>query len=219
MYSPYNLASDLRPTPNTPNTLEPNGPSALFNKNKFAGLEQYHTPLVGSATSVSSAPYNGRINLIQPPSKDLVFQMMEKIELKNKPTDYRDALTGTWEHNALERAFFSAENIQSIQDTIKSTIYKLSNNRYVLPNQNIDNLKIIMRGMYLQHAQHMLDGIKEQVERLNKLVLDYVIPNLYNESIAYEKYLRDQSTLVMPLPLPLQHNRDYKHLEIKSPMI
>lgn len=185
MYSPYNQSSL--------------GSESVYSQTKLQDLERY----------------NGRVNLVQPPSKDLVFQMMEKIELKNKPTDYRDALTGTWEHNALERSFFSAENIQSIQDTIKSTIYKLSNNRYVLPNQNIDNLKIIMRGMYLQYAQHLPDGIKEQVERLNKLVLDYVIPNLYNESIAYEKYLRDQSTLVMPLPLPLQHNRDYKHLEIK----
>lgn len=158
---------------------------------------------------------NGRINLFQSPSKDVVFQMMEKIDLKNKATDYRDALTGTWEHNPLEASFFSAENIQSIQDTIKSTIYKLSNSRYILPNQNIDNLKIIMRSIYLQHAQHLLDNIPQQVEKLNKFVLDYVIPNVYNESIAYEKYIRDQSTLVMPIPLPLQHNRDYKQLEIK----
>lgn len=180
-----------------------------YNQTNVQDLGRYHN------FSASSASYNGRINLVQPPSKDLVFQMMEKIELKNKPTDYRDALTGTWEHNALEAAFFAAENIQNLQNTMKSSIYKLSNNRYVLPNQNTDNLKIIMRGMYLQHAQHLPDGIAQQVERLNKLVLEYVIPNLYNESIAYEKYLRDQSTLVMPLPLPLQPNRDYKQLELK----
>ena len=200
---------------------------SVYTPSKFQDLGRYHTtshrPLDGvteystqqKTSSASSVSYQGRINLVQPPSKDLVFQMMEKIELKNKPTDYRDALTGTWEHNALETAFFAAANIQNLQNTMKSTIYKMSNNRYVLPNQNIDNLKIIMRGMYLQHAQHLPDGITQQVERLNKLVLDYVIPNLYNESIAYEKYLRDQSTLAMPLPLPLQPNRDYKQLEIK----
>lgn len=186
MYSPYNYNSSTKS-------------ESVYTQTQFQDLERT----------------NGRVNLIQPPSKDVVFQMMEKIELKNKPTDYRDALTGTWEHNQLERGFFSAANIETIQNSIKTQIYKLSNNRYVLPNQNIDNLKIIMRGMYLQYAQHMPDGIPQQIERLNKLVLDYVIPNLYNESIAYEKYLRDQSTLVMPLPLPLQHNRDYKHLEIK----
>ena len=72
-----------------------------------------------------------------------------------------------------------------------------------------------MRGMYLQYAEHYADNIRGQIERLNKLVLDYVVPKLYNEAVAYEKYCRDQSTLVTPLPLPLQHNRDYKQLELK----
>jgi hypothetical protein len=157
--------------------------------------------------------YNGRVNIIEPPSKQLLFQMTEKIELKNKPTDYRDALTGTWEHNLLEQVFFSAENIQIIQNAIKANIYKLSNNRYILPNQNIQNLKIIMRGMYLQYAEHLADNIKGQVERLNKLVLDYAVPSLYNEAVSYEKYCRDASTLVTPMARPLQPNRDYKQLE------
>jgi hypothetical protein len=34
---------------------------------------------------------------------------------------------------------------------------------------------------------------------LNKLVLDYSIPYCYNESVAYLKYIRDQSSLVVPL--------------------
>lgn len=176
-----------------------NGGGSVYAQNKLVDLERY----------------NGRVNIVQPPSKELVFQMAERIELKNKPTDYRGALTGTWEHNALETAFFSATNIQNIQDSIKNDIYNLSKKRYVLPNQNIDNLKIIMRGMYLQYAQHLPEDVKTQVERLNKIVLDHVIPKLYNEAIGYEKYLRDQSTLAVPLPLPLQHNRDYKQLEIK----
>lgn len=159
--------------------------------------------------------YNGRVNILEPPSKHIMFQMAEKIELKNKPTDYRDALTGTWEHNLLEQVFFSAENIQIIQNGMKANVYKLSNNRYILPNQSIQNLKIIMRSMYLQYAEHLVDNIKSQVERLNKLVLDYTVPSLYNEAVSYEKYCRDASTLVTPLARPLQNNRDYKQLELK----
>ena len=160
--------------------------------------------------------YNGRINIIEPPSKNMQIQMAEKIELKNKPTSYENALAGNLEHNDLEFAFFSAQNIQIIQNAIKAAVYKLSDNRYILPNQNIMNLKIIMRGMYLQYADHnKINSIREQVERLNKVVLDYTIPSIYNEAIGYEKYCRDQSTLVVPLPLPLQHNREYKQLELK----
>ena len=160
--------------------------------------------------------YNGRINIVEPPSKNIMFQMAEKIELKNKPTSYENALTGNLEHNDLEFAFFSAQNIQIIQNAIKAAVYKLSDNRYILPNQNINNLKIIMRSMYLQYADHnKIDSIRSQVERLNKVVLDYAVPSVYNEAVGYEKYCRDQSTLVVPLPLPLQHNREYKQLELK----
>jgi len=73
-----------------------------------------------------------------------------------------------------------------------------------------------MRSMYLQYADHnIIDSIRTQVERLNKVVLDYAVPSVYNEAVGYEKYCRDQSTLVVPLPLPLQHNREYKQLELK----
>jgi len=176
-----------------------NSLNTAYSENKIIDLEKY----------------NGRVNIVEPPSKHLLFRMAEKIDLKNKPTDYRDALTGTWEHNLLEQVFFSAENIQIIQNAIKANVYKLSNNRYILPNQSIENLKIIMRGMYLQYAEHYKDNIKGQVERLNKLVLDYAVPNIYNEAVSYEKYCRDASTLVTPLALPLQHNRDYRQLELK----
>lgn len=159
--------------------------------------------------------YNGRVNIVDVPSKNIIFEMTEKINLKNKPTNYENALTGNLEQSQLSNTFFSSENIQIIQNAIKAAVYKLSNNRYVLPNQNINNLKIIMRSMYLQYADHnLVDSIRTQIERLNRIVLDYVVPSVYNEAVAYEKYTRDISTLAVPLPLPLQHNREYKQLEL-----
>lgn len=82
----------------------------------------------------------------------------------------------------------------------------------VLP-QNPDTLKIIMRSIYMQYAEHFPTGITAQVERLNKLVLDYAIPNVYNEAVGYIKYREDISTLVVPMELPTKIDRDYKDLE------
>ena len=175
----------------------------------------YSESVYTKKTLIDLEKQNGRIHLLEPSSKDLIFKMAEKIDLKNKPTDYRTAITGIWEANPIETAYFSAENIQIIQNAIKAKVYELSGERYILPNQNINNLKIIMRGIYLQYAEHSPVDMKGQIVKLNKLVLDYVVPNVYNEAIGYEKYLRDQSTLVVPLPLPQQHNRDYKQLELK----
>jgi hypothetical protein len=92
----------------------------------------------------------------------------------------------------------------------------MSQQRYRIPNQNIDNLKIIMRSIFLQFAEHQPDDITGQVETLNKIVLDYCVPQVYNEAVGYEKYTQDQSTLVVPLELPQYHDRQYKQLELKN---
>ena len=73
---------------------------------------------------------------------------MKKYQLKNKSTDYRGALNGELEESQLSKLYFSAENIQIIQNALKSGVFKLSKERYKLPNQNVDNLKIIMRSFF-----------------------------------------------------------------------
>lgn len=160
--------------------------------------------------------YNGRVNLLDQGDPDKVFKMQERIALKNKSTGYFSALAGNdWEDNLLAKVFFSMENIQIIQNGLRAGVYQMSNNEIVLPPQNIDHLKIIMRSTYLQYAEHRTDGITPQVERLNNIVLEYVVPTLYKESMGYLKYMQDQSTLVVPLEHPLHHDREYKQLELK----
>jgi hypothetical protein len=159
--------------------------------------------------------YNGRINIIEPENPDARFQMQEKNAVRNKATPYNEALTGQIENNVLSQVFFSAENIQIIQNGLRAGVYKLSDNKFVIPQQNIDTLKTVMRVMFLQYAEYHPNGITQQVERLNKIVLDYVIPSVYGESLGYLKYLQDQSTLVVPIQLPIQADRVYKQLELK----
>jgi len=160
--------------------------------------------------------YNGRVNIIEPENPHIQFQMFEKIAIRNKATEYRGALTGTWEENVLGQVFFSSGNIQIIQNGIRAGVYAMSGDKYVIPPQNMDALKIIMRSIYLQYAKHYTSNITKQVEELNQLVLDYCVPFVYNEAHAYMKYLQDQSSLVVPLALPLHHDREYKQLELKN---
>jgi hypothetical protein len=159
--------------------------------------------------------YNGRVDIIQEPSIDEKFKMQERIHSKNKSTTYHEALCGTWEDNILSKLFFSAENIQIIQNGLRAGVYNMSQQQFVIPPQNMDNLKIIMRSTYLQYAEHYPDHITQQIERLNQIVLDYCIPFVYNECVAYLKYSQDQSSLVMPFERPLNHDRQYKQLELK----
>jgi hypothetical protein len=163
---------------------------------------------------LSSEALNGRVNIVDVPHH-IQFQMQEKIAVKNKTTEYREALSGVLEDSLLSQVYFSVENIQIVQNGLRAGVYSMSDNKYVVAPQNIDTLKIIMRSIYLQFAEHREDDIKGQVSRLNKLVLDYAIPNVYNEAEGYVKYCRDQSTLVTPLDLPRQSDREYKQLEMK----
>lgn len=159
---------------------------------------------------------NGRVNLLQNKEDPTVlFRMQERISLKNKATEYREALNGTLEDSVLSRAYFSAKNIQILQNAIRAGVYEKSNNQYVVAPPNIDILKIIMRSTYLSYAEHYPNKILEQIERLNSIVLDYAIPATYNEAVGYLRYIEDQSTLVVPLELPLNHDRQYKQLELK----
>lgn len=158
--------------------------------------------------------YNGRVNIIQPPSMEEKLKMVEKIQLENKCVSYRGALEGIQEHNLLSHLFFSAENMQIIQNGIKAGVYKKSNGRYILPNQNVDSLKIIMRSKYLEFGSYDPQRITDEISRLNTMIIDYCVNLLYNESVSYEKYCEDQSTLVVPLALPKQTDRDFKHLEL-----
>jgi hypothetical protein len=172
-------------------------------------LENYNRQITGSR-------YNGRVNIVENPDPDVVFKMQERIALKNKSTAYNSALAGNdWEDNLLARVYFSSGNIQILQNGLRAGVYKMSQNKIVIPPQNIDQLKIVMRSIYLQYAEHLPTGITQQVERLNKLVWDYVVPTVYNEAVGYTKYMQDQSSLVMPIDRPLHHDREYKQLELK----
>ena len=158
---------------------------------------------------------NGRVNIVDVP-QNIQFEMQEKIAVKNKSTEYRDALNGIFEETTLSKVYFSSENIQIIQNGLRAGVYNMSEKKYVVAPQNIDTLKIIMRSNYLQFADHGNEDIKSEVTKLNKLVLEYAIPNVFNEVEGYIKYCPDQSTLVTPLDLPQQPDREFKTLELKN---
>jgi hypothetical protein len=167
-------------------------------------------------TIIDATKYNGKVNIIEPENPDIQFQMFEKIAIKNKATEYREALCGNWEDNVLAQVFFSKENIQIIQNGLRAGVYKMSDEKFVIPPQNLDTLKIIMRSIYLQYAEHYEDKITQQVEKLNSMVLDYAIPSVYGEAVSYMKYCQDQSSLVVPFEHPLHVDRVYKQLELKK---
>ena len=143
---------------------------------------------------------NGRVNILDPINSS-VFQLYDKIPIDEKTTSYRDALTGNIESNKLSKTFFSSGNILILQHGLMGGVYKSSGGRFRIGYQSEDTLKIIMRSIFLQHSSNLPHSITQQVEELNKLVLEYAIPQICGEAEGYIKYKNDVSTL----PVPLSH--------------
>ena len=158
---------------------------------------------------------NGRVNISGPPKNQ--FQLFDNPGMNyNDVTSYRDALTGNWTDNVLSKTFFSAQNITIIQNGIRAGVYKMSQGRFNVGPQDVTNLKIIMRSIFLQYAANKPTHIKEQISALNTLVLNYCVPNVHSEAVAYLKYKNDVTMLAVPEPRPISdNNKGDRVLELK----
>lgn len=157
---------------------------------------------------------NGRVNIKSPNTSEL-FKLYDKIPA-NQCVTYRDATAGLWNETALSKAFFSYENIQIIQNGLRVGVYQRSNGQYLIGPQDCDSLKIIMRSVFLQHSKNKEIDIPNQINELNKIVLDYCIQQVYSEAQGYMKYIDDASTLVVPISHPIQSNDVDRTLEMKE---
>lgn len=156
---------------------------------------------------------NGKINIMGP-NISTKFSMMDKIPL-NTRTDYSNSLTGVFEKTNLSNTFFSNQNIEIIQNGLRKGVNDKSNGKIVIDNQPTDTLVTIMRSIFFQNSKNLDTNVREQVEELNNLVLNFAVPKVLNEAIAYLKYKEDSSRMHMPMSAPLYSNKTNKTLEQK----
>ena len=158
---------------------------------------------------------NGRINILTHDKNNIMFKMKDNIPINSKK-DFRGAMTGNWYNTRLSDVFFSKENIQILQNGIRKGVYELSNKQFIISEQNEDELKIIMRSIFLQYSKNLKNNIKEQISSLNNLVLNYAINQVYSESIGYIKFKYDVSTMYEPISRPVLSRTNDKQLELKK---
>lgn len=157
---------------------------------------------------------NGRVDIKTPNTSDL-FKMYDKIPA-NQCVTFRNPTEGLWDETRLSVTFFSKQNIQILQNGIRAGVYKKSNGQYTIGPQDCDSLKIVMRSVYLQHAANQANNITEQINQLNKMVLNYCIEQVYSEAQGYMKYIDDASTLVVPIAHPVMADNTDRQLLLKS---
>lgn len=112
-----------------------------------------------------------------------------------------------YDNTLLTEMYFSKQNIQNIQNIIKYLVHKETN--YVVDDQSYTELLIVMRSIFLEYSAHppyihndMSQSAKNElykkytieVDRLNQIVVNSIVPKIISQLQQYIDYLKDAST-------------------------
>ena len=159
---------------------------------------------------MSSLQANGRVDLLG----HAPIALFDAIPVDVKPTPYLNATKGGWYNTPLSMAFFSTENVRSIQNQLRHTVYMKTGKTIAV--QDYDTLKSIMRAVFLTASRNLAGDIQGQITRLNSHVLDISSKSVISSLTSYTAYIRDVSTLAVPMQLPtLSSTKGQDPLEFK----
>jgi hypothetical protein len=147
----------------------------------------------------SGALLNGRIDLI---SKMPTFNIPEYQKKPSNNDNYKNEALYQLTNTEVSNLFFSSININALQDGIRYRIYNETNGKFVIGKQSEQELKVVMRSIYLQYANNDNGNCVEEVKRLNALVLNWTVPEVLSNLLQHQTYRKDASTLPIPLELP-----------------
>lgn len=153
---------------------------------------------------------SGRVNI----EGGTPFFLKEQIPLDDK-TNYFNATKYIFQPSELSNTYFSKENINKVHNDIKKKVYDLSQQKYVIDDQDMDVLKVIMRSIFLQYSKFQFENIKQQVDHLNGMVVEYSSNNIYGEINGYLKYKKDASNMYTLMDRPVYLHND-NSLELKT---
>jgi len=90
----------------------------------------------------------------------------------------------------------------------------MSQKKYVIDDQNMDELKVIMRSIFLQYSNFQFQDIQGQVSELNDRAVDYASQQILGEISGYLNYKRDASSIHTLMERPTYLSND-NTLELK----
>jgi hypothetical protein len=126
---------------------------------------------------------------------------------KNYKNMATTALKGVQTESELSKLFFSDTNIKRIQKMIKDAVFERTNGQFrVDVDQELRELFIAMRAVYIEHARFLPGQLVRQVKKLNLKVIDEVVPGMITEIRQYYGYLKEINKPLTPINRPLNVN-------------
>jgi hypothetical protein len=147
---------------------------------------------------LSSGKVNGRVDLVSPmPAFNLAMFQSKKVDNKSYKNE---ALEGQISQTAVSDLYFSPRNIDALQEGIRNRVYAESG--ISIARQSDNELKVIMRSIYLQYSVNDGSDCVAQVKKLNAAVLNWAVPEVLSNVLQYQTYRKDASTLPIPFENP-----------------
>lgn len=147
---------------------------------------------------MTSHSANGRVDLLG----HVPIALYDTVPVKTTASTYQDATKGGWYNTPLSIAFFSEENIQSLQDQLRYGVFKETNS--IIGVQDYDALKAIMRAVFLRTSKNLPTNIKGQITCLNARTLEIAMKSVLSGLASHAAYVRDVSVLPVPMRHPVQ---------------
>lgn len=139
--------------------------------------------------------HGGRVPNIRDPSLQSYAATPYKLYKEGTPVypeDTRRELIGhIHKETPLNKAFFSAANIEKLQKDIHDQVYAMSGGKYSIDRQNDDDLKLIMRSYYLMFSENNPLRVQDELANLNSRVIGYAAGKIYSEVDFHMFYLKD----------------------------
>ena len=97
----------------------------------------------------------------------------------------------------VNRTFFSSDNINFLQRYIRDVVKAKTGT--TIGRQSDDDLKTMMYYFYATYGKNSPKDVPSQVKNLNNMVIADAVPIIVNNMYQYVGYIRDSTTLPVPL--------------------
>lgn len=98
----------------------------------------------------------------------------------------------------MQEAFFSAENMDIIQNTLIKTVFYRSGETLRINKIKQETLIQCMNHIWTNFCRFLPYDLKQQIEDLDDKVIEYLAPLLLKEYTFYKNYLRDSDRTNLP---------------------
>ena len=127
-----------------------------------------------------------------------------------------DAVKGIHEQTGVSDTYFSNQNINLLQATIRYDVNKQTGK--IIDKQSPQELSVVMRSIYLQHGNPVVssNNVKNEVSKLNELVADFCVDQITVQVQQHQGYIEKLTTLPIPIDRPEYLNKDSYTYDISN---